>query len=74
MYPKKALMEGGNKNLIVFRNMNLKKQKFRYDHINKTWANWYSRRTASIADFAGNANVFYDGHDIGIFKYEGAKA
>ena len=48
LYPTKVLFEGMNKNLIVYRQMKLKNQKFLYDEINKSWTNAVSKNGVEI--------------------------
>ena len=42
LFPKTAVMEGQNKMLVVFKNMNLKNQKFVYDIKDMNWVNNFS--------------------------------
>lgn len=37
LYPGKALLEGENKNMVVFANKGMKGQKFNFDNINSIW-------------------------------------
>ena len=43
LYKGKALMEGSNKNLIIYKFRKLKQQKFAYDEINKVFAQTYTK-------------------------------
>jgi hypothetical protein len=43
LYPKKALMEGGNKNLMVYKKKKFKMQKFDFDEINGLWEATYRK-------------------------------
>jgi len=51
LYPKKALFEGSNKNLIVFHYKGLKQQKFAYDKVNLEWFNKFTKMSVGIKDF-----------------------
>ena len=48
LFPTKALLEGKNKNMIVYKNLGLKQQKFEYDQINKLWQNENSQNVFEV--------------------------
>lgn len=56
LYPKKALFEGNNNNLIVFKNRGLKQQKFAYDKVNLEWYNKFTKKSVGIKDFKAKTN------------------
>lgn len=37
MFPKKAVFEGNNKMLILYKDRGMKQQKFDYDEVNQVW-------------------------------------
>lgn len=59
MMPTKVLLEGTNKNLIVFTYKNLATQKFEYDEVNQTWKNIKTQNAIMLegANFKNGANI-----------------
>lgn len=59
LYPSKTLFEGMNKNLIVYRQLKLKNQRFNYDEINKSWTNVVTKNGLKIVgvDAKNDANI-----------------
>ena len=48
MYPGKALMEGMNKNLIIYKFRKMKQQRFAFDEINKVFAETYTKNVIQV--------------------------
>lgn len=74
LYPKKALFEGNNNNLIVFKNRGLKQQKFAYDKVNLEWYNKFTKKSVGIKDFKAKINsqvdLFKAGENVGTAPFE----
>lgn len=74
LYPKKALFEGSNKNLIVFHYKGLKQQKFAYDKVNLEWFNKFTKMSVGIKDFKAQMNSQVDmykaGQNVGTAPFE----
>lgn len=77
LYPKKALFEGNNNNLIVFKNKGLKQQKFAYDKVNLDWSNKFTKKSVGIKDFKQQMNTAVDiykaGQNVGTAPFEAEK-
>ena len=48
MFPKKAVFEGNNKMLILYKDRGMKQQKFDYDEVNQVWQNINSERVFGV--------------------------
>jgi len=60
--------------LIVFQNRGLKAQKFRYDHANLEFFNWFTRKGIALTGWKETADVFKDGHNVISEKFESDNA
>ena len=63
-----VLFEGFNKNLITFRNMHMKNQKFLYDWKKKTWSNIATKNMVDI-----NGDVFKAAQNVVTEPADGTK-
>ena len=58
MFPNKVLLEGKNKNLVVYKNRQMGQQKFFFDEVDKEWANSITKNALSVdGKVVDNGNV-----------------
>jgi hypothetical protein len=56
-HPEAVLFEGYNTNLVVYKNLLMPNQRFKYDDVKQLWSNTFTGRTITTDDFAVGANV-----------------
>lgn len=68
MYPGKALLEGGNSNMVVYQKRGLKQQQFVFDQTNHIWQARQSHNVFAVAK-TGKGEL-QDGLNVVTAKYE----
>ena len=57
LHPEAVLFEGYNSNMVVYKNLNMPNQRFKYDDIKQLWTNSFTGRAIHTDDYLVGATV-----------------